>query len=115
MSIEIKEKVVETIDDARGLTPLECMGLIFNDIICDDSLKTIWFFNKIINSTGWSFVCDPKLKSCILRINNKNEEVKYEFLPNNEEGIIIKISDINRPDLNEELLVSIDQLEGLMI
>jgi len=115
MSIKIKEKVVETIDDTRSLTPLECMGIIFDNIICYDDLKTVWFFSQIINSTGWSFTCDPELKSCILRINNKNEEIKCEFLPNNEKGIIVKISAINHSNLNKEIPVSIDRLEDLMI
>lgn len=121
MSIQIKEKVVETIDDARGLTPLECIGLIFDHIICDDDLKTIWLFSQIVNSTGWSFTCDPELKSCILEINNslridnKKEEIRCEFIPNNEEGIIIKISIANHSNLDKELPISIDRLEDLMI
>lgn len=120
MSIKIKEKIVKTIDDTRSLTPIECMGIIFDSVVCDDDdINTKWFFSQsIMNSNGWSFSCNPEQKSCILTINNeltnKSEEMKCELLPNNEKGIIVEIS-VTNPNLNKKFLVSIDRLEDLTI
>ena len=118
MSIQIDEKTIRVINDARGLSPLECMGLIFENILTS-SEPVPKAFIAALYSGQYTFSCDPEEKSCIVTFfysrDNNTKYIQYIFYPAYENGIDVECTNTNLEFPIYNFTVSIETLEDLMI
>lgn len=112
MSIKIREKMVKTIEDTRGLSVLEVMGLIYSHASLNE--KEDAFLNTI-NSSKYEFKCNVEQKSTIIIFYNNNTDtiVTYTFYPAYQDGIFVECVSSNFPRYS--FIISIEDLEDLTI
>lgn len=82
--IDVKEKVVLSIDDCRSLSRFEMLGFIITDVYTEESLPAnlLW---TVVDS--WSISCDPENKSIIYGLKHG---FTITFIPKGVKGIEIK-------------------------
>lgn len=106
MALQVKEKVITktTIEDVRGLSHAEIIGLITADIMnakhstirdyefIDENEHVNYILEKIV--TDYIVACDPETKSITITLGKDSrlmgdEVYQIKIYPNYEKGIII--------------------------
>ena len=88
MSIEIKEKTIEIIDDCRHLSRAEMLGIISFDVYNGDQIPE-WFFENLIRGK-WTITCDPDDNTIKYCSNIHDFDYSVIFIPMQEKGIKIQ-------------------------